>query len=234
MTVAAIRVVLARPAIGENIGFVARLIANFALADLVLVQPADGWQAGARQTAAMCLDVLDAARQLDDLGSALADCTHVFGFTARSGSERETRDSRDLGSGISGLGDDARVALVFGNEESGLSDDETAVCTRLYRVALPGMTSLNLSHAVAIALSDVARSEREPTPETHTVATVADKQRFAAYAREVLGAIDFKIDDPHFDGALRRLVSGAQVQARDLRILHRVMRHLEWLRESRD
>lgn len=61
-----------------------------------------------------------------------------------------------------------------------------------------------------------------------------ERLRLAERARSTLGAWRFRIDDPHFDGALERLVYEPALEKRDARVLDRVLRHLEWLKEEGD
>jgi tRNA/rRNA methyltransferase len=220
-----LRVVLARPQIGENIGFVARLCTNFALDDLWLVAPLPEWHDGARKTGTMCRDLLDRVRVSDDLASALADRERVLGFTARSGEDRDVAALPELGARIRA---GERVALLFGNEQSGLSAEETASCEALFRISLPGRASMNVSHAVALALWELCRDGPAPALAhvPHRYATVAEKARLEQEATELLAAAGYKVADPHYHGALQRLLIGRPVEARDLRILHRVVRHL--------
>lgn len=232
------RLVLARPRIGENIGFVVRLQANFQVAELCIVDPMEGWRQGAERTAAMCLEPLAEARILPDLGAALQDCTHVFGFTARSGSDRQVRDLhehlRDALPSVAEPGATAgqKLAFVFGNEESGLSSNEAACCTRLFTIPLPGLSSLNLSHAVAIVLAEWNRHRHataDSVPGRHPLINHQDRQLLAARTRERLTSLGFAVDDPHFDGMLRRLIESAEIETRDARILHKILKHLDWL-----
>ena len=235
------RLVLARPRIGENIGSIARLQANFGLRELCIVAPMDGWREGADRTASMCRPRLAEARILHDLVSALEDCNHIWGFTARSGSDRLVED---LLLGLEPALQQAcqpgqRIAFVFGNEESGLSNEETALCTRLFTLRLPGLSSLNLSQAVAIVLAQwrrfVAHEAPQPTAGhgRHPLLDLAGKQLLAGSIRDRLGALGFAVDDPHFDGMLERMVESAEIETRDARILHKILRHLEWL-QTRD
>lgn len=235
------RLVLARPRIGENIGFVVRLQANFLVDELCIIDPMEGWRRGAVRTAAMCLERLAEARILPDLGAALRDCTHVFGFTARSGSDRQVQDLHEhLFDALPRVADPQtaagqKLAFVFGNEESGLSSAEVAHCTRLFTIPLPGLDSLNLSHAVAIVLAEWNRHryETEPsTPGCHPLIDHQGRQLLAARIREGLASLDYAVDDPHFDGMLRRLVESAEIETRDARILHKILKHLDWLQSS--
>ena len=76
--------ILVAPQLGQNIGFAARAMANFGLAELRLVTPRDGWPSEkARAAAAGADSIIDAARVYPDLASAVADLTFVLATTAR-------------------------------------------------------------------------------------------------------------------------------------------------------
>lgn len=223
---------LSRPQLGENIGFVVRLCANHAIDDLVLVRPREGWRTGAERTASMCKERLSQIRVCDSLADALHDQTMCFGLSARQGRERIPAPVEELGDAAAQ--EATGLALVFGNEESGLDRDETALCTHLFRIERPGLASLNLSHAVAVTLHEWARGRvSDRITEAPSTTTLGERQRIATRTRAILGELDFRTDDPHFDGALTRLVEGVALQKRDARVLDRVLRHLEWLHERR-
>jgi tRNA/rRNA methyltransferase len=77
-------IVLVEPQLGENIGMVARAMANFGLSELRLVNPRDGWPSDKARAAASKADhVIDAVRVFDDLPSAIADLNFIFATTAR-------------------------------------------------------------------------------------------------------------------------------------------------------
>lgn len=228
------RVVLARPRTGENIGFVVRLCANHDIDDLVLVQPAPDWRERAMCTASMCRELLGSVRTVDRIDAAIADCDVVVGLTARQGRERPSVPIDRIRSVASMA---RKLALVFGNEESGLDREESAVCTDLLRIDRPGLASLNLSHAVAIALHELDRGQPSDAPAAATepsVTTHDDRQLLATRIRDSLSAWRFSIDDPHFDGALARLIEARALQKRDARVLLKVLRHLDWVRETSD
>ena len=78
-------IILVEPQLGENIGMVARAMANFGLSELRLVNPRDGWPSEKARAAASRADhVIDDVRVFDDLASALADLNFVFATTARA------------------------------------------------------------------------------------------------------------------------------------------------------
>lgn len=220
------RVVLARPRIGENIGFIVRLCANFGISELVLVAPAEGWREAAERPASMCLERLREVRVVPDLETALADCSHTWGLTARAGRDRPVRRLQQMSPPASG-----RTALVFGNEESGLDAREAALCNELFSVQLPGLTSLNLSHAVSVALYEWSRSEPAKSESYVAAMTLEERRRLADHALSTLGSIGFPVEHAHYEQMMRRLVVGGTIETRDGRMVHRLLRHLDYLRE---
>jgi len=226
------RIVLCSPKSGENVGFVVRLCANFGIEDLVLVEPTQGWRHGARKTACMCSELLARTRVVANLGTALADRTKVFGFTARAGRDREVRDASELATRVT-AGD--KTAWVFGNEESGLSGEETSLCTELYRIQIPGMQSLNLSHAVALAIfaSFSAKSAEAARPEKpHPLLGSAGKARLLERTKRIVGRSGFPVDDFQFVPSVKRLLFSREIQTRDARTLHRLLTHAAYLMDK--
>ena len=147
-------VILDRPQMAENIGAVARVMANFGLDQLRLVSPRDGWpQERAWATASGADWVLDGIEVFDSVAAAVADLNTVFATTARP---RETRQpvrtpreaSRvlydDTASGL-------KVGLLFGAERAGLETTDIALCHGIVTIPIdPRHQSLNLAQAVSI------------------------------------------------------------------------------------
>ena len=151
---AAPAIVLVKPQLGQNIGMAARAMANFALSDLRLVAPRDGWPNREAQSAAAGADnVLDAAKVLEETAAAIADLNFVCATTAR------TRDTvKQVLSPASAAAElRARIAagqkcgVLFGSEQSGLDNDGVALADALVMAPLnPEFASLNLAQAVLI------------------------------------------------------------------------------------
>jgi tRNA/rRNA methyltransferase len=163
-----LHLVLVEPAGARNLGSVARLCANFGVAELRLVAPrCDPLGAEARQMAVHAQAVLETAPQFTDLAAALADCGRVVAATGRlEGAPLPLHGPAAAldwlgagGSGAAGSGEGAPgslpLALVFGREDRGLSNDELLMAGRLLRLdAGSAYDSLNLSHAVAVVLHE--------------------------------------------------------------------------------
>jgi tRNA/rRNA methyltransferase len=146
-------VILAEPQMGENIGAVARAMANFGLGDLRLVRPRDAWpNKRAYPMAAGADHILDAARVFDTVGEAVAGLTRVFATTARtrtmvkpvvSPEEAGRRCALDLESG-------RPCGYLFGGEKSGLDNEDVTLCDAIITIPTSAFSSLNLAQAVLI------------------------------------------------------------------------------------
>ena len=144
-------VVLCRPEIPENIGSVARCMMTFGLDDLRIVESKRlAPESRAYMTARDAETILNSAKYFETLSDAVADCQQAFGFTRRG---REKNQTVHELSEVEGNFEKSKTALVFGCESNGLAQDEILQATHLVRIAsVDSELSLNLSHAVAIAL----------------------------------------------------------------------------------
>ena len=144
-------VVLARPQDGANVGSACRAMKTMGITRLRIVGPCPDPEQ-ARLVAVHAVDVLERAERVDTVAEAVADCALAAGVTRREGRWRkqlrlspEEMAEHVAAAGIRG------VALVFGNEESGLSDEELEPCSLAVAIPTsPLFPSLNLSHAVQI------------------------------------------------------------------------------------
>ncbi|HET9315960.1 MAG TPA: RNA methyltransferase [Vicinamibacteria bacterium] len=185
-----VRIVLVRPELPANIGACARVVRNTGLSGLDLVEPGDWRTVDCWRTAWGAHEVLEQARPFDGLAAALADATYVAALAGRPRPGSVTLDVRELASEVAALGDDARVALVFGTESTGLTQEEMALCGRSVRIpSHPAQPSLNLSHAVAITAYEVFRAAPPRAAPRPRLATHGEKESMLALLREGLLAV---------------------------------------------
>ena len=147
-------IILNAPQLGENIGAAARVMANFGLSELRLVNPRDGWPNERAWASASGADwPLNAARVFERTEDALADLNLVYATTARP---RELQlpiltprtAARNLASGAA---EGLRVGLMFGGERAGLETTDIALCQAVVTLPVDArFKSLNLAQAVAI------------------------------------------------------------------------------------
>jgi TrmH family RNA methyltransferase len=144
-------------------------------------------------------DVLARVRVVPTLEEALADCVHIVGFTARGRTaKRNLQRPREAAAEIVELADAGCVALLFGREDKGLSNEALDRCHRVVTIPSdPAYASLNLAHAVVIMLYELALArgaEALPFKAPRRVSEPADaaelERLFADIAR-ALEAIEF-------------------------------------------
>jgi tRNA/rRNA methyltransferase len=154
MTVAPPCVILNEPQLAENIGAVARVMANFGLSDLRLVRPRDGWPQDRAWASASGADwVLDEAKVFDRLEDAIAGLTQIYATTARA---RETAlpvlTPRESAARLSAAAAGGQACgLLFGGERAGLETADIALCQAIVTIPVDERhRSLNLAQAVAL------------------------------------------------------------------------------------
>lgn len=232
----ALRVVLVEPQIPANLGFTARVLDNFGVADWHAVRGCEVAGSEAERTGAPARATLDALVASDSLSGTLADRTHVVGLTARSGYRRAPLPLRELPELAASWGPEARVALLFGREDRGLENREAEQCTALATIPTAGLASLNLSHAVAVTLYEWFRDRpmavAEVPDQEQRYADVEDKIRVAKQAFLTLERRGFRHHADELGGALRRILA-QPIEQRDLRVVDRILTHVQWLEENR-
>src|SRR5262245_2104299 len=192
-------VVLHEPQDLVNIAHVVRAMKNFGLRDLRLVNPREYEAYRAEGIAHQTQDVLARVRVFSALEDALADCVHVVGFTARGRTaKRNVQRPREASAEVMGLAEDGAVALLFGREDKGLSNEALDRCHRVVTIPSdPAYASLNLAHAVVIMLYELALARgAEALPfkvprRSSEPAAAAELERLFADIARALQAIEF-------------------------------------------
>jgi tRNA/rRNA methyltransferase len=156
-------VVLVRPEGPLNVGSVARLCGNFGCS-LRLVQPLTSvTHHDAMKMAHPSQALLEQAPIFATLGQALTDVSLALATSAKLAEATAAPWLSVARASLLVPPEGERLALVFGNERTGLSIDEAAQCHRVVRLPTPGLTeSLNLSHAVAVALTLFSEATQQP------------------------------------------------------------------------
>jgi tRNA/rRNA methyltransferase len=155
-----VRVVLVRPRDPRNVGAACRAMKCMGLTSLTIVPEGLIDPRQARTLAHYASDVLDNAMICDDLRDAVQDAVLVAGTTRRRGRNRKyfTLFPEQLGQRIASI-EEGTVAVLFGNEESGLTDDELSLCHLAVTIpASSDFPSLNLSHAVQVVCYEIFRA----------------------------------------------------------------------------
>lgn len=173
-------VILNEPQLAENIGSVARVMANFGLDDLRMVRPRDGWpQDRAWASASGANWPLEGARVFDRLEDAVADLHRLYATTARP---REVVlpviTPREVAAELhAAAGEGLNTGLLFGGERAGLETHDIALCQAIVTIPIdPRFRSLNLAQAVAINAYEWKTAEADrPPPAFREGAPLADQ-----------------------------------------------------------
>jgi tRNA/rRNA methyltransferase len=163
-------IVLVEPQLGENIGMVARAMANFGLVELRLVNPRDGWPSEKARAAASKADhVIDRVTVFDTLPEAIADLNYVVATTAR---ERDgfkpVRGPVEAGRILRGrFASGEKTGILFGRERFGLDNDEVGLADEIVTFPVnPAFASLNIAQAVLLMSYEWMKSGLESETQT--------------------------------------------------------------------
>lgn len=205
-----VRFVLMRPRNAENLGAAARALKNCGLSDWVWVTPEVEDLGPARRLAVHAEDVLDAARRADTLEEAVADCVWVVGTSSRKVEGKRRLAPRPVGEELVSRAAQGTVAVVFGDERSGLTNAEVERCHDLSAVpTAPEQPSINLAQAVLlyayeVRVATLAASAPPPAPLPAS-ATDAELAQVESALDTALGAGGFLVDEVPGRTALRDL-----------------------------
>ncbi len=238
-----IRIVLVETALPENIGSAARAMKTMGLTDLALVRPKVFPDARATALAAGADDVLEHARICESLTEAIGDCVFAAGCTAR------LRDIAlpllDPAQGAQRLLSEiahGTVALVFGTERTGLTNDDLSRCHVAIHIPTdPDFSSLNLAQAVQV-LAFCVRSAALAMPTETSVevvkpaattktddvdprANILQLERMFEHFEQALADIDFFKGRPygHLMQRIRRMLHRAELEEREVMILRGIL-----------
>jgi tRNA/rRNA methyltransferase len=227
------RVVLVRPSGPRNVGMIARAAANFGPCEIVLVAPERASLLVHPEFEQMAHGVprlSECCTIVGTLTDALADCTHSIGFTARAHDNRRRLDWRAAQSDVAQLASDPaeRVALVFGNEVTGLSVEETLPLSELVHIATSAEhTSLNLAIAVGIVLSDLFTEVGHKRRDRGMKSLSGEGREFLKAAmKEMFGGKIARTPQARRDieASIDRVFSRAPMENRDARAWHLMLR----------
>jgi tRNA/rRNA methyltransferase len=237
-----LRIVLVATRNPLNLGAAARAMSNFGFLRLRVVNPYELAFREAR-SAVGAPELLASAEEYKSVAEAVADCTLVVGTTAvRHRDLQHPLKLLEEGAGLirTHLGsgnktEGSRVALLFGSEKRGLSNQDLSHCHWLLRIPTrEEHISMNMGQAVAICLYELVRDARTTTaarpPDRVDLATASVLERITALLLDALRARGYL--DPHPASAaeekVRRLVRRLNLPAADAEIWLGMLRQLVW------
>jgi TrmH family RNA methyltransferase len=225
-----IRIVLAGTSHPGNIGSAARAMKNMGLERLCLVAPERFPAIEATVMAAGADDVLERVQVFADVPSAVADCGLVVGTTARSRHlPWRTVEPREAAAEISAASATGEVAVLFGAERTGLTNEDLERCQLL--LTIPTGTeyaSLNVAMAVQVVAYEILLARRTVADEAGggiPLASSREMERFYEHLEEVLEEIGFRdrTGEGHLMARLRRFFNRAVPDANEINILRGIL-----------
>ena len=227
-------VVLVAPRNPLNIGAAARAMSNFGCLDLRLVNP---YEVAFREakSAVKAQKVLEKAREYPTVGEAVADCALVVGTTSigHRVPEHPLRRLEVGGKLIARKLASAPVALLFGSEKFGLSNDDMSHCNWLMRIPTrEEHGSMNLGQAVAVCLYEIVRSPVAAKVKARAKQDVSagDLERMTATLKEILensGYMHERVEGSS-ELKLRRMIRRMNLDAHDAQVWLGMLRQIRW------
>ena len=231
-------IILVEPQLGENIGMVARAMANFGLAELRLVNPRDGWPSEKARAAASKADhVIDGVRVFERLEDAIADLNFIFATTARPRDNfKPVRGPVEAALDLRVRHDSGeRTGIFFGRERWGLTNEEVALADEIVTFPVnPAFASLNIAQAVLLMSYEWMKTQpnegvRPPAPQ-RVPASKENLNSLMDYLDRVLSERGyFRTDDkkPKMIDNLRALFTRPAFTVEELAALRGVLVSLE-------
>ena len=235
----ALKVVLVSPRNPLNIGAAARAMSNFGVFELRLVNPYAVAFKEAR-SAVKAHRVLEAAREFATVADAVADCELVVGTTSLGPPRTLEHPLRRLelgGKTIARKLASGRVAVLFGSEKFGLSNEDMSHCHWLMRIPTrPEHGSMNLGQAVAVCLYEIIRNpaSAKSAPEAKRGAAAGGRERIAALLEDVLARSGYVHARTEGSTAMkiRRMIYRMNLNAHDGDVWMGMLRQILWKLES--
>jgi tRNA/rRNA methyltransferase len=227
-----VAVVLFRPRLPENIGAAARAMCNMGLKRLVVVAPEDP----DRQRMAMMATgpgerLLEDMVVHDELAPALAPFQYIVGTTARLGGVRlEYATPREMAVRVVEVSQHNEVALLFGPENFGLTNEELPFCHALVHIPTGDCSSLNLAQAVMVLAYEIFTAAADKTRFVPRLANSRELESMYEMLQETLVKINFisHQNPEHWMFNVRRLFSRHGLRAREAQVIKGICRQIDW------
>ena len=230
---------LVRPRNPLNIGAAARAMSNFGSSQLRVVNP---YRLAFREarSAVGGSAVLKRAEEFDNVGDAVGDCALVIGTTAirhRSLDHAPKKLDGQAAALVRTTLQQNRVALLFGSEKIGLTNDDFSYCHWLITISTHSQNiSMNLGQAVAVCLYELARdTQSEPTSENRELPTADQLEQITQALLEALHISGYVKPgtDKMFEKKARQLILRMNLEAYDAKLFLGMVRQIVWkLRQS--
>jgi tRNA/rRNA methyltransferase len=228
-----ITIVLIEPQIPENIGAAARAMNNMGLEHLLIVRPKNNDFERIQKTATgHSLEIIEKMEVYDDVMEAIGSIQYIAGTTARIGSMRPAmRSPRSLAAELVDVSQDNTVAILFGPEDRGLSNEHLRYCNTITTIPTSDFSSLNLGQAVMIVCYEIFLASNENHEKNvPRLANRFELEGMYGHVKELLMKIGFlnPQNPEHWMLNIRRLCSRLPLRAREVRTIRGICRQVDW------
>ena len=228
-----ITIVLNKPKYPGNIGSVARCAKNTGIEKLFIVGHSDpDIEEIEKMATHVASDTIENIKYFKDLNEALTGFTYIVGTTSRLGSVRgPVVYPREMAEQITDISQNNQVAILFGPEDTGLTNDELNYCHLLVTIPTSSeFKSINLSHAVMILCYEIFTAST-PTPERFTpkMATSFELEGMYDHLKKMLVKIAFiNLENPdYWMTNIRRFLSRTKLFSKEVQIIRGICRRVE-------
>ena len=228
-----VAVVLNKPHHPENIGAAARAACNMGITRLVVVNP-ENFDLDRVLTLAThaAAGVVERMVRSNDLTTALASFNYVVGTTARLGGERQRVTSpAQMARQMVPLSQQNQIALLFGPEDRGLTNEEIRLCHLLVNIPTAEFSSLNLAQAVMVLCYELFKvSLPESKTATARLASRIELDGMYEQIKDILVRINYiQPENPdYWMNKLRHFFSRLQLRAGEVSIIRGICRQINW------
>ncbi len=228
-----ITIVLHRPRYPENIGAAARAARNMGIRRLCVVDPENFKLKNILKMATHAAsDVVKSIDGYDDLEEALSSCNYVVGTTARLGGQRQYISTpSQLAESLVPISRENRIAIVFGPEDRGLSNEDIQYCHKLVNIPTAEFSSLNLAQAVMIMCYEIFTAGKEEKKKfTPRLATSHELEGMYDQVKDILVRISYinRENPEYWMNNLRHFFSRIGLRAKEVSIIRGICRQINW------
>lgn len=228
-----VSIILVRPRFPENVGAVARAMKNMGLSHLVIVNGCSPLHSNAYKLASGAEEILERAEEEYTLREATSEFNCVVGMTSREGKERSPLlTPNQLAKKLIPISEQNSVALVFGSEKEGLTNEELSLCHLFVKIPSSSLfPSLNLAQSVMVICYELFQTTTNPPGHVLLLAKAENLENMFAHMERTLTAIGFL--DPRnpkrIMRSLRKLFGRSQMDEREVRILQGILSKVDWI-----
>lgn len=233
INLANITIVLNKPRYPENIGSAARAMRNMGLKRLVVVDP-ENFDVNRALTLAThaASDVIHHSVICSDLAQAVSEFSYVVGTTARLGGQRQgIKRPEELAKKLVPISVDNPIAVIFGPEDRGLTNDELRLCHVLVNIPTAEFSSINLAQSVMLLCYELFKASLpEARHFTPRLATRHELDGMYGQLQDLLVRIDYiNPDNPgYWINKIRQTFSRMPLRAKEVSIVRGIYRQINW------